>query len=195
MNFLGHLYLSNNDHPLMMANLFGDFVKGKDYTYLPEIVQQGVLLHREIDDYIDHHETVKELRLKLYLELPKVAGIAIDLYMDHCLAKCWNDFHKEALSDYLTRFFNYALTPSQQKFEHSEFQYPHKFIELLTLIHNQKWITNYQYPKGLDFACNGLSKRISFPNNLDEGLSVYKKHENLINKTFSIFMKDVIRQF
>lgn len=39
----------------MIANLFGDFVKGKDYSYLPKIVQEGVFLHREIDDFIDQN--------------------------------------------------------------------------------------------------------------------------------------------
>jgi hypothetical protein len=32
LNFLGHLFLSNNDKDLMLANLYGDFVKGKDLT-------------------------------------------------------------------------------------------------------------------------------------------------------------------
>src|SRR5690554_7679267 len=69
----------------MLANLFGDFVKGKDYTYLPQIIQDGVGLHRQIDDFVDRHPLVSELRLKLYKELPKIAGIAIDLFFDHLL--------------------------------------------------------------------------------------------------------------
>ena len=32
MNFLGHLYFSHDDLALMQANLFGDFVKGKDLS-------------------------------------------------------------------------------------------------------------------------------------------------------------------
>ena len=51
MNYLGHLYLSGDQKDLMLANLFGDFVKGRDYSYLPQIVQTGVTLHREIDNF------------------------------------------------------------------------------------------------------------------------------------------------
>ena len=55
MNFLGHLYFSNNNPELMYANLFGDFVKGKDLSMYSPQVQKGILLHRKIDDYIDNH--------------------------------------------------------------------------------------------------------------------------------------------
>lgn len=179
----------------MMANLFGDFVKGSDYSDLPEIVQEGVLLHRRIDDFIDHHEAVKTLRLQLYKELPKVAGIAIDLYMDHCLARNWENYHNQHLSDYLNSFFEYALTPTHQHFNQPDFKYPIHFIDLLTLIHKQEWIQNYKYLKGLNFACSGLSKRISFPNNLHEGTAVYENNKEAIDSTFSIFMSDAKNKF
>jgi acyl carrier protein phosphodiesterase len=77
MNFLGHLYFSNNNLELMYANLFGDHVKGSDYSHFPEIVQTGISLHRSIDNYIDHHPKVVELMHKLYPELPKVTVIAM----------------------------------------------------------------------------------------------------------------------
>ena len=79
MNFLGHLYFSNNNLDLMVANLFGDFCKGKSYLSYPIETQRGVLLHREIDSYIDNHAEVLAIRKELYASLPKVSGIAIDL--------------------------------------------------------------------------------------------------------------------
>ena len=50
MNFLGHLYFSYDNHALMIANIFGDFVRGKDLSDYPEIIQKGITLHREIDN-------------------------------------------------------------------------------------------------------------------------------------------------
>lgn len=179
----------------MMANLFGDFVKGKDYSHLPETVQNGVLLHRQIDDYIDHHEVVKELRLKLFKELPKIAGIAIDLYMDHCLAKKWDNFHREKLTEYLNTFFDYALQKRNQTFSETGFHYPDNFLELLSIMHENRWIENYRNRSGLVFACNGLSKRISFPNNLDEAPLVFEKNKTLIEHTFKVYMHDAIKKF
>ena len=45
MNFLGHLYFSGDDHALMAANLYGDFVKGADISRFSPTVQKGITLH------------------------------------------------------------------------------------------------------------------------------------------------------
>ena len=68
MNFLAHIYLSN-DHPkIMVGNFIGDFVKGKHFSDLfePEIVR-GIELHRVIDEYTDRHEIVRQTRLNFFL--------------------------------------------------------------------------------------------------------------------------------
>ncbi len=85
MNFLGHLYFSDNKQELMLNNLFGDFVKGKDISRYPIEIQQGITLHRKIDNFIDRHPLVLELSHKLFADLPKVSAIAIDLFFDHLL--------------------------------------------------------------------------------------------------------------
>ena len=53
MNLLGHLYFSADDKELMIANLYGDHFHGRNYTHFPEIIQKGIYLHRQIDDFID----------------------------------------------------------------------------------------------------------------------------------------------
>lgn len=198
MNYLGHLYLSNNDPGLMLANLYGDFVKGRDFTYLPEIVQKGVKLHRDIDDYIDHHPLIlKSLNDYLYAELPKVANIAIDLYMDHLLAKHWSKYHNLSLQEFENRFFKYALNRDNQTFKnHVEyFKYPDEFIHLIRIIHNQSWILQYEKIDGLRMASAGLSKRISFNNNLNEADLVYLKYKKNIENIFFSFMEDAKIRF
>lgn len=179
----------------MVANLFGDFVKGKDYTYLPEIVQEGVTLHRQIDDYIDHHPEVTELRLQLYKDLPKVAGIAIDLYFDHLLAKQWSQYHTKSLHQFVLEFTNYALHSKHLKFEHPSFEYPEKFQELLQSLHQYRILEKYAEIEGLTLACRGLSRRISFPNVLDTAPTVFLNHQSSIESTFEIFMQDALRKF
>ena len=78
MNFLGHLYFSENNSELMYANLYGDHIKGRNFEQLPELLQKGIKLHRSIDNYIDHHPKVIDLMRQLYPELPKVTGIAMN---------------------------------------------------------------------------------------------------------------------
>lgn len=195
MNYLGHLYFSDNYPPLMLANLFGDFVKGKDYSYLPKIVQKGVCLHREIDDFIDHHPLVTEVRLRLYKELPKVAGIAMDLYFDHLLAKNWSSYHKKSLTQFVDDFFKFALQEENLTFQQINFKYPSQFIHLLTNMKENNWIEGYEKIEGLDMASKGLSKRISFPNKLNQSECVFLEHQPAIYEAFHQYMIDAQSYF
>ena len=193
MNYLGHLYLSQNNHSLMMANLFGDFFKGSKYDFLPEIVKNGVILHRSIDDYIDNHIISRNLIRNLYTDLPKIAPVALDLYFDHLLAKNWSNYSNENLDEFVTSFFKYALNNQNQFIEN--YRYPDEFINLLRVISNHNWLTRYAKIEGLEFACNGLSKRINFRNNLNKAPAVFINNEDLITNAFHEFMAEAIQNF
>ncbi|MES2590067.1 MAG: ACP phosphodiesterase [Bacteroidota bacterium] len=187
MNFLGHLYFSNNDKVLMLNNLFGDFVKGKDLSFYPKEVQKGIHLHREIDNFIDHHPKVLELTHKLFADLPKVSGIAIDLFFDHLLAKHWNTFHQKELNEFLNDF--YVGVNTKQTYYSDEFKYMiSKMIEV-------NWISYYPRLEGLEKACQGVSIRLSFDNKLKFGKEVFLKFEKEIESTFFEFMKDAKVKF
>ena len=198
MNYLGHLYLSGDQKDLMLANLFGDFVKGRDYSYLPQIVQTGVTLHREIDHFIDNHPLILEiLNSFLYKDLPKVASIAIDLYMDHLLAKNWSKYHPMDLESYEKDFFKFALNPSNQRFilDDTVYSYPAEFLGLIEIMSKKSWISQYKKIDGLKMASTGLSKRISFDNNLNEAVSIFQKRERHIENVFFKFMDDARIKF
>lgn len=182
MNFLGHLYFSNNDIDLMYANLFGDFVKGKDLSRYEKSIQQGIILHREIDHYIDHHPIVLELLHELYPHLPKIAGIAVDLYFDHILAKEWNQNSSTSLSTFIADF---------EKHNINEAHFPNeRFLYMLFRMKKGKWLSHYSQLDGLDKACRGVSQRISFPNTLFNGKDVFVQNEEIITNAFHGFMKE-----
>lgn len=182
MNFLGHLYFSRNDKQLMLANLFGDFVKGKDLTHFREKTQKGIFLHRTIDSYIDHHPAIHELLKKLYKPLPKVAGIAVDLYFDHILAKNWKAYHPLELTTFIQDFYDSI------DLSHPEFTGEFRFV--MQKMVEKNWLYQYQFEHGLYKACQGVSERISFDNELIHGLSVYRENEAAIRNAFEIYMED-----
>ena len=187
MNFLGHLYFSDNDLELMYANLFGDFVKGSDFKAYPDSLIIGIKLHRKIDDYIDNHPDVLKLLHTLYPSLPKVSSIALDLYFDHLLAKYWDNYSIENLRSFTNKFHNY--TPSTERY------FTHEFTFLIQKMKKDDWLFNYQFHEGLEFASKGLSRRISFENSLYKAPEVYLKHQNAIESTFNKFMDDAIPYF
>ena len=187
MNFLGHLYFSGNDPELQIANLYGDFVKGSDLTSFPSKVREGIQLHRQIDHYIDQHPKVRELLHQLYPHLPKVSGIAVDLFFDHLLAKNWSRFHSQSLREFTSNF--YLLIP------HLPDLYPLEFRYVLSKMEHDDWLFQYNSLEGLSMACTGLSRRIRFENNLSYAPSVFMKFETLIEQTFNAFMIDANLHF
>ena len=168
----------------MYANIHGDFIRGRNFSHLPKKLEQGIHLHRMIDDYIDNHPTVLELMRKLYGPLPKVAGIAVDLYFDHILAKEWDKFHSQPLDEFIDGFYEAEL-------EHED-QYSPKFKFMIEKMKEKNWLYQYQFEYGLMKACKGVSSRISFPNVLDTAHRVFKTYETEVEKAFFEFMEDAI---
>ncbi len=187
MNYLGHIYFSGNDFELAYANLFGDFVKGKDLSHLTEKLQEGVRLHRRIDSYIDQHPAVKSLKSILQQDLPKVYSIAIDLYFDHLLAKEWNDFHPVLLDDFLHNF--YVFEPYYWE------EYPTEFKGFVARMKQVKWMSYYAELYGLTKACEGVSSRLSFPNKLNDAPGVFLRFQTEITDGFHAYMTDGIATF
>jgi len=60
MNYLAHIYLSGNDDFLKLGNFIADEIKGKSYKEFPKDIQKGIILHRAIDDFTDHHPLVSK---------------------------------------------------------------------------------------------------------------------------------------
>lgn len=184
MNFLGHIYLSNDDLELMHANLFGDFVKGRNLEMYKPKVQSGIVLHRKIDTYIGQHESVRQLIKILSPSLPKVASVAVDIYFDHFLSKHWTQFHSDTLDDFLNAFYNYKI---------NEVHYPNElFLQTLFRLKKGKWISEYIHLEGIEAACVGVSKRISFPNALINGRIVLENNYDIIESVFFKYMDDVV---
>lgn len=187
MNFLGHLYFSNNDKDLMLANLFGDFVKGSNFNHFSLKIREGIILHRAIDTYIDQHKDVLELKLLLYEDLPKVAGVAVDLFFDHLLAKSWGNYHIEKYESFLNDFYQHNSDIENDLTD--------EFKRFISVFRERKWLNYYPTSFGLTKSCEGVSKRISFPNKLADAPEVYNKREKFIYEVFQKYMRDAKEHF
>ena len=60
MNYLAHAYLSFERPAIIVGNLISNFVKGKKKFDYPVSIQQGMQLHRSIDQFTDAHAITKE---------------------------------------------------------------------------------------------------------------------------------------
>ena len=66
---------------------------------------------------------------------------------------------------------------------------------MLVKMQEDNWLLSYKNLEGLNLSCQGVSSRISFENNLKNGVQVYQKYELEIEKAFFEYMKDAIPFF
>jgi acyl carrier protein phosphodiesterase len=81
MNYLAHAWLSFNQPEILVGNMISDFVKGKKRFSFSERIQQGIMLHRSIDEFTDAHDATK--KAKQFLK-PVVGSICRRFYR-YCL--------------------------------------------------------------------------------------------------------------
>ena len=67
MNYLAHAVLSFENAPVMVGQFIADDVKGNQWMRYDAEIQRGILLHRFIDDFTDHHAAVLLLKSRLYV--------------------------------------------------------------------------------------------------------------------------------
>ena len=83
MNYLAHIYLSNEEEEITLGNFIADGVKGKKYIQFPSGIQQGILLHRAIDSFTDTHPIVRKSTKRLHKKYGHYSGVIVDILYDH----------------------------------------------------------------------------------------------------------------
>lgn len=118
MNFLAHIYLSDNDTELQIGNFIGDHVKGKNYLQLPQNIADGVVMHRKIDTFTDSHPIFRQSKKYFQAEYGLYSGVIVDIVYDHFLAKNWSKYHETDLYNFSQNFYfnlNQYLTVLPEK--------------------------------------------------------------------------------
>lgn len=105
MNYLAHILLSGDDRGVQVGNFIGDSVKGNAYNKYPANVRCGILLHRFIDDFTDHHPLVREAAGMLKDDFGRYSGVLTDIIFDHLLAVDFDNYSNVPLSRFSTRFY------------------------------------------------------------------------------------------
>src|SRR5690349_14540980 len=92
MNWLAHLRLAPREPLLRLGNLAGDFVRGVYVSALHGGLQRGIAMHRAIDRFVDAHHAVRTAKERLQPPFRRFAGVLVDVWFDHFLARGWQRF-------------------------------------------------------------------------------------------------------
>jgi acyl carrier protein phosphodiesterase len=183
LNFLAHLYLSGKNEPLLVGNFIADHIRGYDWKKYPTEIQKGILLHRFIDEFTDHHQQVELTKLLLRNTFHKYTPVISDIYYDHFLAKHWFKFSKEPLPTFSSRV--YSLLHQYETF------LPEKTKRMLIYMEADNWLTHYATLDGMNQALSGMGRRARFENNMHEAGKFLSDHYDAIEKHFFEFFPEL----
>ncbi|MDN5214300.1 acyl carrier protein phosphodiesterase [Fulvivirgaceae bacterium BMA12] len=184
MNFLAHIYLSGEMDDLMVGNFIGDFVKGKKFENYSQQMVNGIKLHREIDWFTDNHQTVEKSKDRLWKKYRHYAGVIIDMFYDHFLAKDWAVYSRETLDDFTQKAYNVLLKKKAVL--------PQKAQHMLPYMIKNNWLLAYQHVEGIEKALQGMAKRTTFESNMEKAGDDLREDYELFGQEFHEFFPEII---
>ena len=185
MNFLAHLYLSPEDNDIVFGNFIADSVKGKVFDTYTERIQQGILLHREIDRYTDQHEVFRQSKSRLNGKYRMYSGVIVDIFYDHFLAKYWTEYSDKELKSFVSKTYQmlvkkYKILPPRSK-------------RILPFMIAQNWLVNYSNLDDLKRVFRGMSRRTSNSSGMLHSVDDLEEYYELFENEFRLFFPDIIK--
>ncbi|MDY7566363.1 ACP phosphodiesterase [Pseudomonas sp. RTC3] len=157
MNYLAHLHLGGQRSAQLLGSLYGDFVKGPlPGRFTPEL-EAAIQLHRSIDSFTDTHPLIKQSIARFPLERRRFAGIVLDVFFDHCLARDWAVYAEQPLDAFTARVYRVLA---------AEPALPERLALIAPRMAAQDWLGSYREFEVLEQVLSGISRRLSRPQGL-----------------------------
>ncbi|GMN08960.1 acyl carrier protein phosphodiesterase [Croceitalea sp. MTPC9] len=184
MNFLAHIYLSFDDPQITLGNFFADHIRANKYKHLPLKVQNGILLHREIDTFTDAHPIARQSSKRLHKNYSHYSRVIVDIFYDHFLAKNWNAYSEIPLDSYVDSFYdlleeNYEILPLGTQ-------------RMLPYMVADNWLYNYSNLTGIARVLNGMNRRTKNRSKMNNAILDLEEHYTDFEKEFTAFFDELI---
>lgn len=161
MNFLAHAYLAGTDPALIVGGVVGDWIKGPLPGALPADLARGVALHRAIDSHAETHPAFCRSRNRMSPARRRYAGVLVDIFYDHLLARDWAQHHDAALADYCAEVYRLI--------DERLIDLPESAHHVLRLMASEDWLQSYSEVDGIADVLRRMSLRARQPNPLAGG--------------------------
>ena len=180
MNFLAHIYLSGDNDLIKIGNFMADGIRGKQFLNYPLEVQKGIVLHRAIDTFTDAHPVFRQSTKKLHSRYHHYAGVIVDIFYDHFLAKNWVNYSDEDLGGYVAAFY--------QSLSDNTSILSEKTVMLMPYMIKQNWLVSYQTIEGIDKILTQMDSRTKNESKMrfasEELMKFYTEFEEEFTKFF-----------
>lgn len=187
MNHLAHALLAGDDEGLQLGGLLGDFVRGpaNALPFAPSVLR-GVRLHRAIDVYTDAHPEVLAAKSELPSPYRRYAGILLDMWFDHCLARDFSRWSVQPLGEFSSQL--------RELLHQRHAQLPPALQRFVGYMDANNLPAGYADRAVLGRALAGIGQRLTRANPLDTALPVLVEREAALQARFEAFFPE-LQQF
>lgn len=182
MNHLAHALLAGADADLLLGNLLGDFWRGAPDPAWRVGVAAGVQLHRKIDVYTDSHPVVAGARALFEAPWRRYAGILIDIYFDHALARDW-----PASAEPLARLSARVAALLERNAD----WLPPDLNRFAGYFRANDLFAAYADRRVIERVLDGVSRRLRHPNRLGEAAPALWARAGELDAAFARFFPDL----
>ncbi|WKV97535.1 ACP phosphodiesterase [Pseudomonas sp. H22_DOA] len=178
MNYLAHLHLGGQRPDQLLGSLYGDFVKGRLQGQFAPEVEAGIQLHRRIDVFTDRHPLVDIALGRFSDTRRRYAGIVLDVFFDHCLARDWRLYADQPLAQFTADVYRVLSR---------EPQLPERLAKIAPHMVAHDWLGSYQEFEVLDQVLRGISRRLSRPEELAGAMQELRRLYEPLSEDFRLF--------
>lgn len=184
MNFLAHIYLSGENEDILLGNFIADMVKGRQIDNFHQGIVDGIMLHRKIDTFTDTHPIVDQSKMRLRNKYRLYAGVVVDMYYDHYLARYWNEYSRYALTRFVKEAYNILLK--------NYFLLPVRAKNVLPYMVSSNWLVNYADLDHMEKYFIGMSQRTPFKSGIENAVEDLKLNYEAFEDEFRTFFPELL---
>ena len=158
--------------------MISDFVKGKKKFEYPPAIQDGINLHRMIDQFTDTHEATAEAKKIFRPHYRLYAGAFVDVVYDHFLAIDEQEFTGDSLYDFSETVYDTLRSRITW--------FPEPFALFFPFMQQQNWLFHYRNRWGIEKSMGGLVRRAAYLSEHETGFRLFEQHFQLLQEKIKI---------
>jgi acyl carrier protein phosphodiesterase len=147
------LVLSPKETDYISGNIAADFLKGSDRKFVSEGVQNGILMHRFVDQFTDAHVLVKTSKDRVKNHFRLLSGVLVDVFYDHFLAKDFDLVANISLEKFCECIY--------ETLEKNISELPPKLQQFVPIMIRENILFSYRRLAGVQTALTRINSRIT----------------------------------
>lgn len=168
----------------MFGSLIADYLRGSIDPALAPGVRRGIALHRSVDTFTDSHADVAAARALFDPPYRRYAGIFLDVWFDHLLARGWSRHGMGTLHAFSASVQSLLATRTGDV--------PARMGTFVSYLQQRDLPLMYRERDVIGQVFQGISSRLSRANPMATALPVIEANAAAVERHFDAFFPDLV---